>query len=380
MPDAGAPAGQGYGVSMGASSESQDGELHRVTIESAPNPLIVVAEDGRIVLANQRARAMFGAQGAEATLVGLDVDELLPDSLRSAHQAHRGRYARHPRARPMGSGLELLGRRFDGSELPVEVSLSPIRAGGRHFVIASILDLTERRAAEASLRSTQERLALVGERERIGRDLHDSVIQRLYGVGLAMQSALDRDPDHLRRIAADAVGEIDDTITEIRDVIRDLTRHKTETGHLGDRLAAVVEEQAANLDTEVTLHIVGRPGSGVPARVADAVVAVVRECVANAHRHGRAAEVVVDFDLGVDDKLRVVVSDDGVGFDPSQPGDGYGLDNLRARAEALGGSFVVDSAPGAGTRVVWEIPAGVRSGAGDGSRNAPGTFYPVEFG
>lgn len=353
-------------------------QLHRATLEAAPNPLIVVADDGRIVLANERARAMFGPPGAEADLVGHDVDELLPDSLRAAHARHRDVYARHPRARPMGSGLELLGRRFDGSELPVEVSLAPIVVQDRHFVIAAIQDLTERRAAEASLRATQERLALVGERERIGRDLHDSVIQRLYGVGLAMESALDRDPDRLRRIAADAVGEIDATIGEIRSVIRDLTRHEPAAGHLGDRLAALAEAQAAALDIDVVLHIVGRPGSGVSARVADAVVAVVREAVANAHRHGDATEVVVDFDLGVDDKLRVVVADDGVGFDPSLPAEGFGIQNLRARAREFGGTFQVVSEPGTGTRVTWEIPVGDRVGQGDGSRTEPGTFYPVE--
>ncbi len=354
-----------------------DAELNHKTIESAPDALIVVATDGAIVLANRRACAMFGAADTDADLVGRDVDELLPDSLRSAHARHRGRYARHPRARPMGSGLELLGRRSDGSELPVEVSLSPISVHDQHYVVAAIRDLTERREAEASLRETQDRLALVGERERIGRDLHDSVIQRLYGVGLAMEAALDGEPERLRRIAATAVGEIDATIAEIRSVIRDLTRHEPSMGHLGDRLGNVVDAQAAALGIDVVLHIVGRPGSGVSDRVADAVVAVVREAIANAHRHGGAAEVVVDFDLGVDDKLRVVVNDDGVGFDPSHPAKGHGLKNLAARAAEFGGTFVVASTPGAGTRVTWEIPADSEPDTGDGSRTRPGTFYPV---
>lgn len=365
---------------MGSRPDSTDAELNRATVAAAPDALIVVAADGTIVLANERARTMFGVDGRPVTLAGHDVDELLPDSLRAAHARHRGRYAKRPRARPMGSGLELLGRRFDGTELPVEVSLSPIRVDDTDFVVTAIRDLTERRAAEASLRQTRERLALVGERERIGRDLHDSVIQRLYGVGLAMEAALDRDPARLRQIAADAVGEIDATIAEIRSVIEDLTRHEPAAGHLGDRLANLVDAQAAALGIDVTLHIVGRPGSGVSARVADAVVAVVRESIANAHRHGAAEHVVVDFDLGVDDKLRVVVRDDGSGFDSSAPWNGYGLTNLGIRAREFGGSFTVDSTPGAGTRLTWEIPAGGSTGPGDESRTPPGTFYPVESG
>lgn len=358
--------------------ESTDAELNRATVAAAPDALVVVAADGMIVLANDRARTMFGGPDSPAELVGHDVDELLPDSLREAHARHRSRYARRPRARPMGSGLELLGRRFDGTELPVEVSLAPIRVRDEDFVVTAIRDLTERRAAEASLRQTQDRLALVGERERIGRDLHDSVIQRLYGVGLAMEAALDGAPDRLRRIASDAVAEIDATIAEIRSVIQDLTRHEPAAGHLGDRLANVTDAQSAALGIDVVLHIVGRPGSGVSARVADAVVAVVRECVANAHRHGRAREVVVDFDLGLDDKLRVVITDDGVGFDPEHPARGHGLKNLETRARQFGGTCTVWSAPGAGTRVTWEIPVEVPGGEGDGSRSRPGTFYPVE--
>ncbi|HET8929983.1 MAG TPA: PAS domain S-box protein, partial [Acidimicrobiales bacterium] len=89
-------------------------ELNRVVVDATPDAIIVTASDGRIVLGNHRARQLFGYD--DATLVGLGIDELLPESLRAAHAQHRGRYAEHPRAREMGSGLELLGLRADGGE------------------------------------------------------------------------------------------------------------------------------------------------------------------------------------------------------------------------------------------------------------------------
>ena len=337
-------------------------DLYRAVVDAAPDGMIVVADDGRIILANQRAQEMFGydAHSSSESLVGLGVDKLLPASLREAHARHRGRYGRHPKTRAMGSGLELLGRRADGTEVPVEVSLSPAVIEGETYVVAAIRDLTERRAAEASLTATQDRLALVAERERIGRDLHDSVIQRLYGAGLGMQAALGGDDARLRRVVGSAVDEIDDTIAEIRTVIHDLQRDVTDPERLVDRLAQVVDAQAAALGIDVRLHVVGHLRAEPSRAVGDAAVAVVREGIANAHRHGAAAHIDVDLENDVDDRLRITVHDDGEGFDPQHLSDeaGNGLKNLRARAAEFHGSFTVHSEPGQGTQATWEIPLG----------------------
>lgn len=331
-------------------------ELDRVAVEAAPDPLLIVASDGRVVLENQRARQMFGVGTGEGTLVGRSVDDLLPESLRSIHARHRSRYVQHPKARAMGSGLELLGRRVDGTEVPVEVSLAPVTVDGEPYVVAAIRDLTERRATQASLSAAQERLSLVAERERIGRDLHDSVIQRLYGAGLALQAALDADPERFRAVAARTVGEIDDTIAEIRGVINGLQREEIMTGRLVDRVRSVVDDQAEALGIGVRLRVVGYNDVQPQPGAADAVVAVVRECVANAHRHGGATQIDVDIESGVDGCLRVSVRDDGVGFDPQATSSGHGLKNLRSRAVELGGSFTVNSDPSSGTETVWQIP------------------------
>ena len=116
---------------MSASEEHT--ALFRALFETAPDASIVVDRTGRIVLANTQADHLFGY--VEEGLRGQMVEVLLPQALRAGHGAHRARFMANPRVRPMGAGFELIGMRSDGSEFPVEISLSPVREGDdpRHF-------------------------------------------------------------------------------------------------------------------------------------------------------------------------------------------------------------------------------------------------------
>lgn len=129
----------------------------RDLLEVAPDAIVLVDGEGAIRLVNSQVETMFGV-GRE-TLIGRPVDELIPERYRKAHPWHRSRYLGEPRTRPMGSGLDLCGRRWDGSEFPAEISISPSTRGGGGQVIVIIRDVTERRQAE------KERLLLL-KRER----------------------------------------------------------------------------------------------------------------------------------------------------------------------------------------------------------------------
>lgn len=118
----------------------------RTILESAPDGLAVVDADGHIVLVNQRIERMFGY--AREELLGRPIELLVPERLRRLHASHRLAYQAAPRTRPMGAGLDLRARRKDGSELPVEISLSPVVVGGRALVIAVVRDISERKEAE----------------------------------------------------------------------------------------------------------------------------------------------------------------------------------------------------------------------------------------
>ena len=127
---------------------------YRKLLHAAPDAILEVNEEGRILILNEAVERMFGYSRAE--LLGLSVDHLVPASMRSGHAQHRAAYAKRPNTRPMGTGLELQGQRKDGSLFPVEISLSPNWIEGSLHVIASVRDITERKAVENRIQALRE--------------------------------------------------------------------------------------------------------------------------------------------------------------------------------------------------------------------------------
>ena len=144
-------------------------------LEAAPDAMVCVEADGRIALVNAQAERLFGYHRAE--LIGQPVEILVPDAMRDAHGGQRAAYVVRPRPRPMGQGMELAGRRRDGSTFPAEISLSAIDTDEGILIIAAVRDVTDRLEAQAE----RDRLRTQAERDRLERQLHQS--QRLESLG-----------------------------------------------------------------------------------------------------------------------------------------------------------------------------------------------------
>lgn len=157
--------------------ENKFGEL----LESTPDAIVMVNVMGRIVLANSHAEKVFGYDPGE--LLGKPVESLLPDRFRAGHLSHRDRYFGAPRPRSMGAGLELYGRRRNGVEFPVEISLSPLATDSGTMVMSAVRDITDRRKAEKKFRdlleSAPDAMVLVGRDGRMA--LVNSQTERLFG-------------------------------------------------------------------------------------------------------------------------------------------------------------------------------------------------------
>jgi signal transduction histidine kinase len=197
---------------------------------------------------------------------------------------------------------------------------------------------------------------LTEDRDRIARDLHDSVIQRLFAIGLSLQGTarlVDR-PDAVLRIA-DAIDKLDETIRQLRKAIFDIELTINKEG-LQPKVLDLVHELRPVLGIHPQVAISGVVDHVVSGQLAEEVLAVLREALTNVGKHAKATQVIIT--IAADDDLRIVVADDGIGVGASAEGarGGRGLKNMRQRAERLGGGMVIGTSREGGTRLTWYVP------------------------
>lgn len=229
--------------------------------------------------------------------------------------------------------------------------------GGRRFTeteTQSVADLASRASIALELahaREEAQRALLADDRQRIARDLHDHVIQQLFGTGLTLQAAAAALPPGpgTERIG-DSIAQLDDAISQIRTVVFALS-HRDSTS-LRHRVIDVVAELTASLPRPAAIRFTGPVDHAVVGSLATEIVAVTRELLSNAVRHARADRISVDVTVA-DGIVVVTVEDDGRGIPAS--GRRSGLTNLEQRADARGGSFVWESSA-KGTSARWTAP------------------------
>ncbi|MFK8025392.1 MAG: PAS domain-containing sensor histidine kinase [Ilumatobacter sp.] len=326
--------------------DDDSGTLASMLLEASPDGLLLVGADGVVRLANRRALEMFGVDD----LVDTSVDALVPRELRDDHADMRRRYVGHPQRRPMGSDLRLLAQRVDGTRFPVEISLSPVTIDDELLTIAAVRDQSERQA-------TMAKVALMKDRERIARDIHDMVIQRIFGAGMQLQAVFGHvESDVIKDRLTQVTDELDETIRQLRHAIFQLgtdDAHQTLSAHL----AAVAEERSHHLGFLPDLSVSGDLDA-LPDYLGDQLVATLTEALSNVARHANATRASIRI-VSSDGTVELDVRDNGSGIQGTPKANG-GLSNMMWRAAELGGSCSVEANLPSGTALVWHVPVTTR--------------------
>ncbi len=320
----------------------------RAMLEAALDAVVSMDAEGRVIGWNSAAEAIFGYTASEAT--GREMAELIvPPALRDAHRRGLARFLESQRGVVLDRRLELTGMRSDGSEFPVELTITRIALPGLPTFTGYLRDITDRVRADRELRASRARLVEVAdtERRRIQRNLHDGAQQRLTSVLLSLGRLRGTDVGPTALLDA-AIEELAAGLQELRELASGLhPALLTERG-----LATALEALVMRAPLPVELEIV--PDRRLPEQIEAAAYYVVAEALANVQKHAgaRQARVRVATSAG---QVDVSVSDDGAG---GADEEGSGLRGLADRVESLGGTLTLESPAGGGTRLAAQVPLG----------------------
>jgi PAS domain S-box-containing protein len=327
-------------------------QRNQAMLAAALDAVIAIDHRGRILNFNPAAERTFGYDAAD--VVGEDMADLIvPPSLRSRHRAGLARYLVTGAGPVLDRRVEITGMRADGSEFPVELTITRIDLPGPPTFTGYIRDITDRKQHEADLRASRARMVQAADeaRRRLERDLHDGAQQRLVGLALDLRlarSRMDTSPDEAAALLDEAAEELAAATSELRELARGIHPAVLTEGGLDPALRTLVTR--AGLPTRLTTPT-------EPRRVAAAVEVTayfaVAEALTNVARYADATEIEVEL-IDDDERLVVEVRDDGRGG--ADPAHGTGLRGLADRVAALDGRLDVHSPAGEGTTIRVEIP------------------------
>jgi PAS domain S-box-containing protein len=384
LPEGDGKSARLLGVSMDITERKQAEELFQLATEASPSGTVLVDQQGRILLVNAHAEKLFGY--ARDELIGKVVEILVPERFARTHPRDRANFFASPEARAMGAGRELFARRKDGTEFPVEIGLNPIQTPHGLVVLANVIDISARLAAEEAARRSREQVELLGRVSLLGEmtaslahELNQPLAAIVNNATAAMQYLEQGrlDPKQLQEILTDVVGDGHRAYDIMRNVRGAIKRGSAIRGqmNLNDVVKAVthmVQPDAAGQFCKVETFLAPDLPviEGDPTQIQQVMINLVRnafEAMRDTPPSRRTVEIATSHNG--DGTISVVVRDHGSGlseatrerlfeqfFTTKEEGLGMGLAIVRSIVEAHGGSIVAGNADGDGARFHFRLP------------------------
>ena len=341
-------------------------DRYHQTIDSVMDAIVAVDAEHNILLFNPAAEHMFGIPKGE--MLGQPLARLVPERVREGHSLLMDRFmASRGHSRAMAANTEITGVRADGTEFPIESTISQTMVDGKPQLTAVLRDITQRRRAEEDLREMNRQLRSLSaslqevreqERTRIAMELHDDLGQQLTGLKLEL-SWLGGRLKEGRQATPEEVGAmrqlLDTAIASVRRIATDLRPPILDDLGFGEAVKWQTAEfgKRSGLDIALDLQAQALVEDDL---VATALFRIVQESLTNVARHAGATQVKVSLTAD-ESNLLLTVSDNGAGIAAvARTGNGIGLVSMRERATALGGKFNIAGATGAGTTIAVTLP------------------------
>ena len=372
------------GVSMDITERKHAEELFELATEASPSGTVLIDQQGRILLVNAHAERLFGWVRDE--LIGKDVEVLVPERFANTHPGDRTHFFAAPESRAMGAGRELFARRKDGSEFPVEIGLNPIQTPHGVVVLANVVDISARLAAEEVARRSREqvellsRVSLLGEMTAsLAHELNQPLGAIVNNASAAMQYLEQGrlDPEKLQDILSDVVGDGRRAYDVMRNVRSAIKKGSAIRGliNLNDVVKAVthmVQPDAASRFCKMETYLAqDLPAiEGDPIQIQQVLINLVHNAVdamhdtppgrrlveiaTNGNGDGTICVAVRDYGTGISDATRGRLFEQF--FTTKDDGLGMGLAIVRSIIEAHGGTISAENAQGGGARFHFRLP------------------------
>jgi PAS domain S-box-containing protein len=355
----------------------EESRLHGI-IQSAMDAIITVDEKQHVLLFNAAAERIFRCPAGEA--IGRPLDQFIPQRFRSPHRSHIERFgATGTTMRRMGDQTVLYALRVDGTEFPIEASISQAIVGGLRLFTVILRDITEREKAAAELERSHAKLLELyaamhevreAERTRIARELHDELAQWLTALKMDLSWLAARLPEKSGPLASRAgkmKSVLDTTVAAVRRIAADLRPVMLDDLGMVPAIEHLLHEFSGRTGILVSLDV---DAEGVEFRdpLATAIYRMLQEALTNVARHAQASQVQVAIRLD-DARLLVSARDNGkgIGAGALSSGKSHGILGIKERAQTLGGQANIYAPAGGGTLVEITVPAARYRTAGPAS-------------